>query len=249
MIHNPKEPGLPPPTPPVDVEEDEVTISQPTTDRENLLKCFKVLAEKTHEALERDRVHNDRYARRLRISNRVKNQINRYREEFIVNLPVDEVCWNDLDREMLGYCMMATIVNIDSSYVWHKVRAHFDQFISKETRECMRILDEEDEADPDVNRKIASLFKTTETNARNSQSTVNTNATQRTPEVNLAARIAKRKCDKLSTPLAKHTKTEPQCENISDDDDDDIEIVYESTPEKKLHSSKRVNTKPLSKKK
>lgn len=199
-----KEEPLPPPTPPVIVEDEEYS-QQPTDDRVSLLHCIQSLAQKTHEALARDSLVNSRYARRLQLSNRIRSNV-RKREEFDVILPLDKSCWNDVDLETIEYLMISTILNnVDDDHVWFKVRACFDQFISQAAKDYMDKMDQESyEEQIGENHDSGPI-----------QQTISVQTTR------------------MRVGIPEQHFSPPACtEQVIVDEDDDIEIVYSSGPKK-----------------
>lgn len=131
---------LPPPEAPVTIEDSDYTF-KPTASREILANCLRSLAYKVKMSLDVDYDNNQRYARRLRLDNRTDDFNGR--EEFIVQLPIDANCWNDVDHETIELTMLKTILKqVDSdTHIWYQMRAQFDDYIDPLTRDFMEKLD------------------------------------------------------------------------------------------------------------
>lgn len=140
----PREVIVPPPDPPVIVEDDKYSTRAPTNDREDLCKALVYLSEKLYDALELDQQDNSRYARRLRLVNHKYDEARKLiRDQFEVGLPLEASAWNDLDQEYIKVCLLSTVVNIEPNYHWFKLEVEFHQFISHQTKILMDKMDEE----------------------------------------------------------------------------------------------------------
>lgn len=136
----PLEPPLPPPTPPVLVTEGD-SSRRPIQDRELLADCIHSLANKLSDALEQDRLENNRYARRLRLINYV-NFEHRSRSEYLVVLPLDVYCWNEVDLFDIELRLLRTVIEeAPEDQVWFNMSVEFDQFFDEEVRQCIYELD------------------------------------------------------------------------------------------------------------
>ena len=135
------------PDKPLIVEDEIYTAHRPTQDRDILAKAITTLAVNIKEGLDEDhKSHNNRYALRMRLCNRVNMPDNRRWDEFEVHLPNEHICWNDVDVEEIEYHILeAIITNIDEydRYNWFKVRVTLDEFMKSELKPMIDEMDEE----------------------------------------------------------------------------------------------------------
>lgn len=132
---------------PVVVVDDAFSL-RPFTDREILSEMLQSLAIEIHQALQKDREDNNRYATRLVISNRLKHSNPRRkrkkREEFEVKLPYTCMTWNEMNLEDVQIQFFRRIVDINDQYKWYKIKVRATHFMSQETRTQIDILEAEE---------------------------------------------------------------------------------------------------------
>lgn len=193
--------------------EDVKFFSKPSCDRKILADLVAWLATKAVQTLKEDKAKNQRYACDLKLSNKVVIDTPKPRkrptEFFQVNLPRNRSTWNDVDSDDMQLKILTSIVNVQDRYNWYKVKAHFSDFVGKETKAEMDRLDDEVDDSVEVSLQSPGENEVDMLDNNNSDSLGNCKpSTQPTPNSSNSA----------AAPVA------PQEE---DDDDDDCIIVQE----------------------
>lgn len=122
------------------ITEDDLTQKR-FNDRDKVVEMIESLANRTFEALAKDQADNMRYARTLNLSNKNRNDANRnkpfHRELIEVPLPVQSICWNDLDVNDIQYLMLERIRQIHDGYSWYKTRVELGSFFDQATKDLV----------------------------------------------------------------------------------------------------------------
>lgn len=136
---------------------------RPITDRDIVVEMIRVLSNSTFEALAKDLANNKRYARKLVINNKIRNESTK-RKQFErqlteIPLPVNFVCWNDLQIDEIELEMCRTIADMGDAQVWWRTKVVLSSFIDQTTKD---MVDEElsnmDDL-PEVSQKRARRAK------------------------------------------------------------------------------------------
>lgn len=259
----PREAIVPPPDPPVIVEDDRYTTRVPSNERDNLRNALVYLSERLFHALEVDKNDNNRYARRLHLINHKYNQERKLITDRIeILLPIESSAWNDLDLNDIQVCLLFRVLDIESSYYWYKIKLEFHQFISHQTKVLMDKMDEEADSIPQTTPKpTGNKAKDNVASTPLAEKTDSTSVADSTPDVDLGelrdrktvqtnapdtnSKIDRHKTEvsngstgldppKDDKPSFTEPKPAPVIETISSDDDDEISVVFESVaPAKK----------------
>lgn len=200
-------------------------------DREKVGNAIEYLSDKIVGTLADDRVKHQRHATRLYLSCSTCHYTDPLFDEFLllVSLPQDPknmvTTWNQVDRSDIELRCLERVINTPHGLQWFNIKAHIDSFVSEASvSEGEKIIEKIEQ----TNRKRKRLTeKEDEKEDEDDSDSEERSSLSGSSRTNRIIRTKKRGPRLNPSSITAQNRHVVQTQVLNDDDDDDLEIIFE----------------------